>query len=260
MRNLDIIVVKLPTSDQGPDILRFLTYYVHVTKCLDGTSPKAQRGLSDCPCFLALKRCQFQLKMGRGGAKMHQYFYEKKQVLKMSTIFRSQTVHVIYTLINNVCISAEYCDCWRTRYRYYPTSGWTQRNVDAIDFQTSGDVILQGLRLWGVTYSSTTVQVTIRLYHGSNLLAEKTGSYPTSYDKKTFKVFFPKQIKIHAGETYTATSKITTSSKTYYLSTFTTRFVCSGVTVTFLSSYKDRNGSSSYRGQIPTLIFRSLDC
>ena len=255
--------------------MRFLTTYVHVTERLHGTNSKVQLGRGDCPCFLTLKGCQLQLKMGHYGAKRLWKFPEKKQFLKMSTIFRCQTVyrsdiwiwkrnqnvHVIYTLINNVCVSAEYCDCWRTRYKYYPTSGWRYSgNVDAIDFQTSGDVILQGFRLWGVTYSSTTFQVTIRLYHGSNLLAEKTGSYPTSYDKKTFKVFFPKQIKIRAGETYTATSKITTSSQTYYLRTSTTRFVCSGVTVNFLSSYKDRNGSSSYRGQIPALIFRSLDC
>lgn len=161
----------------------------------------------------------------------------------------------------NACISAEYCDCWRSRYRYYPIAGWKHSGkVDAIDFQTTGDVILQGFRLWGVTWSSTTFQVTIRLYHGNTLLAEKTGSYPTSYDKKTFKVYFPKQIKIRAGQRYTATSKITTSSQTYYLSTVTTRFVCSGVTVNFLGSSKDRNGSSSNRGQIPALIFRSLDC
>ncbi|XP_068705584.1 uncharacterized protein [Montipora foliosa] len=154
------------------------------------------------------------------------------------------------------------CDCWRSRSKN-PIGAWgySSGRVDAIDFQTNGDVILQGYRLWGVRSGSTTYQVTIRLYRGSTLLAEKAGSYPTSSSVKTFEVLFSHGISIHAGVTYTATSKITTSSRSYYLSDGVASASCSGVTVTFAGkSSRDTNGSTRSQGQIPALIFRSSQC
>ncbi|XP_015751552.1 PREDICTED: uncharacterized protein LOC107331477 [Acropora digitifera] len=73
------------------------------------------------------------------------------------------------------------CDCWRSRSKS-PNRGWgySSDNVDAIDFQTDGDIILQGYLLWGVQSGSTSFQVTFSLYRGSTLLATKTGSYRTS--------------------------------------------------------------------------------
>ncbi|XP_068736411.1 uncharacterized protein [Montipora capricornis] len=154
----------------------------------------------------------------------------------------------------------EYCDCWRSNYKYGTWSMSYRGSVDAIDFQTDGDVILQGYRLWGVVFSSTVFNVTIGLYDGDTLIAEKTGSYPTSYDVKTFEVHFPKQIHIRANVRYTATSKITTKSKSYYLRSNRAKFFCSGVFVTFSRSLKRRTRSSVSWGQIPALIFRSLQC
>ena len=158
------------------------------------------------------------------------------------------------------------CDCWRSRSRS-PGSGWGYSsdpngsgNVDAIDFQTNGDVILSGYRLWGVYSGSTSYQVTIRLYRGSNLIAEKTGSYATSSSVKTFEVHFSQVISIRAGVTYTATARIVTSTYSFYLGDGLLSASCSGVTVTFKSSSKDSNGSSQSAGQIPVLIFRSSQC
>ena len=158
------------------------------------------------------------------------------------------------------------CDCWRSLSRS-PSRSWGYSNdpsgsgnVDAIDFQTNGDVILSGYRLWGVNSGSTTFRVTIRLYRGSNLIAEKTGSYATSSSVKTFEVHFSQVISIRAGVTYTATARIVTSRRSFYLTDGLASASCSGVTVNFKSSSKDSNGSNQSRGQIPVLIFRSSQC
>lgn len=156
------------------------------------------------------------------------------------------------------------CDCWRSRSRS-PSRGWGYSSgsgrTDAIDFQTNGNVDLHGYRLWGVSsLSSATFQVTIRLYQGSSLIAEKTGSYFTRFSDQTFIVYFSQQIPIRAGRSYTATAKITTSAHSFYLNDGINSASCSGVTVTFKSSSKDSNGSAMGSGQIPALIFRARKC
>ena len=120
--------------------------------------------------------------------------------------------------------------------------------------------MLQGYRLWGVESGSTTFQVTIRLYRGSSMIAEKTGSYNTRSTNKTFKVHFSQEISIRAGLLYTATAQITTSEISFVHYDGMSSASCSGVTVTFKSSSKDSNSSTQNRGQIPALIFRSLSC
>ena len=159
------------------------------------------------------------------------------------------------------------CECWRNGFGSHG-SGWRYSSdpsgndrVDAIDFQTNGDVILSGYRLWGVSSGSTSFQVAIRLYRGSNLIAQKTGSYATSSSVKTFEVHFSQVISIRANVTYTATARIVTSRSSFYLTNGLASTLCSGVTVIFKSkSSKDSNGSSQSGGQIPALIFRSSQC
>ena len=154
------------------------------------------------------------------------------------------------------------CDCWRSRSKS-PSRGWGYwyGRIDAIDFQTNGDVILQGYGLWGVKSGSTSFQVTFSLYRGSTLLATKNGSYSTISSVKTFEVHFSRAISIRAGVTYTATAQITTRSRSYAHSDGVANATCSGITVTFAQrSSKDTNGSSRTYGQLPTLIFRSSQC
>ena len=155
------------------------------------------------------------------------------------------------------------CDCWRCRSKSPRGSSWGYYagRVDAVDFQTNGDVILSGYRLWGVNSGSTSFQVTIRLYRGSNLIAEKTGSFATRSSVKTFEVHFSQVISIRAGVTYTATARIVTSASSFAHSDGLASATCSGVTVNFRSrSSKDSNSSSRGGGQIPVLIFRSSQC
>ena len=154
------------------------------------------------------------------------------------------------------------CNCWRSRSKSPPYGGWNvgSGRIDAIDFQTNGDVILQGYRLWGVYSGSTTFQVTIRLYRGSSMIAEKTGSYYTRSSVKTFEVHFSQKISIRAGLLYTATAEITTSARSFYHTDGMSSASCSGVTVTFKTSSKRNNGSGVDRGQIPALIFHSSSC
>ena len=152
------------------------------------------------------------------------------------------------------------CDCWRSRSKS-PSSGWGYSGrIDAIDFQTNGDVFLHGYRLWGVSSGSTTFQVTVRLYRGSSVIAEETGSYNTRSSVKTFEVHFSQEISIRTGLLYTATAQITTSARSFFHNDGMSSVSCSGVTVTFKSSSKDRNGSRVNQGQIPALIFRSSSC
>lgn len=163
------------------------------------------------------------------------------------------------------CLFAVNCDCWRTHSS--PLRGWRyssdpsgSNNVDAIDFQTDDDVVLSGYRLWGVSSGSTSFHVTIRLYRASSLIAKKTGTYGTSYNVKTFEVYFSQAITLQAGITYTATARIATSAASFYLQNGLSSTSCSGVTVTFKSSSRSTNGSARSGGQIPALIFSSTKC
>ena len=164
-----------------------------------------------------------------------------------------------------LCLFSGNCDCWRTRSS--PSIGWGYSNdpsgsdrVDAIDFQTYDDVVLSGYRLWGVYSGSTSFHVTIRLYRASSLIAEKTGTYATSSNVKTFEVHFSEAIILKGGVTYTATARIATDAHSYCLRTGLSSTSCSGVTVAFKHSSKDANSSSVSSGQIPALIFRSAKC
>ena len=152
-------------------------------------------------------------------------------------------------------------DCWRSSSKDAIRSNWGYGGaVDAIDFQTDGDVILQGYRLWGVSSGSTSFQVTIQLYRASTLIEERTGTYATSSSAKTFKVHFSRGITIRAGITYTATARITTSKTSFALTDGISSASCSGVTFTFKNSSKSTNGSGVSDGQIPALIFSSSQC
>ena len=153
------------------------------------------------------------------------------------------------------------CDCWRSRSKAPLRFNWGYGGpTDAIDFQTSGNVNLQGYRLWGVSSGSATFQVTIRLYRGSSLIAEKAGSYFTRSSDQTFEVPFAQDISIRAGVVYTATAHITTSARSFALTDGISSASCSGVTVTFSTSSKSTNGSGVSVGQIPALIFRAQKC
>ena len=103
--------------------------------------------------------------------------------------------------------------------------------------------------------------MTIRLYRGSNLIAEKTGSYATSSSVKTFEVHFSQVISIRTGVTYTATARIVTSALSFAHTDGVASALCSGVTVNFKpKSSKSSNGSWQSEGQIPVLIFRFSQC
>ena len=153
------------------------------------------------------------------------------------------------------------CDCWRSRSKSL-RGGWrySRGRVDPIDFQTNGDVILRGYHLWGVDSGSTTFKVTIRLYRGSSMIAENTGSHNPRSSVKTFEVHFSQEISIRAGLLYAVTAQITTSAISLPHTDGMSSTSCSGVTVTFKSSSKDSNGSNVNNGQIPALIFRSSSC
>ena len=205
-------------------------------------------------CYLILKTVSslnFSICFGWSGPLAIVAWYETANTVRSGC----------FLLLNLHFVCPVNCDCWRSSSKSSSRTWHHRGPVDAIDFQTNRDVILQGYRLWGVSSGSTSFQVTIRLYRGSTLLSEKTGSYPTSSSVKTFEVLFSHGILIRAGVTYTASSKVTTSSHSFAHADGVTSASCSGVTVTFAEkSSRDTNGSSRSEGQIPALIFRSSQC
>ena len=108
--------------------------------------------------------------------------------------------------------------------------------------------------------AQTSFQVTIGLHRGSTLIAQRSGSYPTSSSSKTFEVLFSQGIFIRAGFRYAATAEITTSDSSHAHYDGMASTSCSGVTVTFKRSSKDSNASKPSQGQIPALMFRSSHC
>lgn len=159
------------------------------------------------------------------------------------------------------------CDCWRIRSKkpvgvdYWAYRGqYVKKTTDAINFQTDRDVILQGYRLWGVGTGSAYFRVTILLYKNGTLVAEKTGSYATRSSDRSFEVHFSKMVRLRAGVAYTAMSKITANNYMFFNPDGITNVSCSGVAVSFQNNRLNRDRSSVRGGQIPALIFRSLQC
>ena len=155
-------------------------------------------------------------------------------------------------------------DCWRSRPINVRERYWQYRRVhyhgvfDAIDFQTSGKVFLQGYRLWGIRIRRITdFQVSIRLYRGSYLIAEKTGSYIDKSGDVTFEVYFSQEISLSTGILYTATAKII-APRYYQRNMVVESASCFGVNVTFKTS----SLKTTYRAwnEIAALIIRSPQC
>ncbi|XP_068705043.1 uncharacterized protein [Montipora foliosa] len=151
------------------------------------------------------------------------------------------------------------CECWRNRVKKPWAGGWP-RGTDSIYFQTDRDVILQGYRLWGASIvSAANLPVTIFLYMNDTMLAKETGTFFTREEDKMFVVYFSKRVLLRAGVRYTAMSRIATKGFTHYLNDGMKNVLCSsGVKVTFQTKKGGR--STVDRGQIPALIFRTLQC
>ena len=151
------------------------------------------------------------------------------------------------------------CECWRNRVKKPWFHGWP-RGTDAIYFQTDRDVILQGYRLWGASIvAAANLPVTIYLYMNDTLLAKESGTFFTRKEDKLFVVYFSKRVLLRAGVKYTAMSHIATEGFTYYHYDGMKNVLCSsGVKVTFQT--KEGGRSTVDKGQIPALIFRTLQC
>ena len=176
--------------------------------------------------------------------------------------------------MSNLFLFLVKCDCWRIRDKRPSGPGWQYRSgkFDAVSFQTDGDVILQGYRLWGLGRRKPDIRLfpgfdaTIRLYRNKTLIAEKTKYSSTISWYDTFEVHFSQEISILAGVTYIAAIKITPMERpdpltSLYHDSAMRHVSCSGVNVTFTSSpIRGNNGSNERRGQIPALIFRAPQC
>ena len=82
---------------------------------------------------------------------------------------------------------------------------------------------------------------------GSNLIAQKTGSYATSSSVKTFEVYFPSDFDPRSCD-YAATARIAKSTTSYSLDDGMASASCSCVSVTFKTSSKSSNGSCQSGG------------
>lgn len=157
------------------------------------------------------------------------------------------------------------CSCWRSREkipnvrynRYWSRSSF----VEAIDFQTSGNIILRGYRLWSDrSLFPSSYNITIKLYEGNTSIAEKSLTYDARFSsKKTFEVYFSRVIHLQAGVNYTSAVRMPKGSYIAQNIGMNHNF-CSGVNVDFMKSELKKPKQSSYVHQIPALIFLSLKC
>ena len=156
------------------------------------------------------------------------------------------------------------CSCWRSidkipnvRYNRY---GSRSSLVEAIDFQTSSNIILRGYRLWNDRRLFPYHNITIQLYKGNTSIASKSLTYDTRFSsKKSFEVYFSRHIYLQAGVNYTAAVRMPKGNYIAQNSGMKYNF-CSGVDVAFMKSGLKVPKYSSYVNQIPALIFLSLKC
>lgn len=121
--------------------------------------------------------------------------------------------------------------------------------------------MLQGYRLWGFRSDFTRhFQVTIRLYRGSSLVAERTLLHVAGLTNRTFEVRFSQGVSIRAGVLHTATAKVVAFQYFQFYKYDMASVSCSGVTVTFKRSSKVNTNAYTRSDQIPALIFRSPQC
>ncbi|XP_078383895.1 uncharacterized protein LOC144666353 isoform X2 [Oculina patagonica] len=173
------------------------------------------------------------------------------------------TMGVKKARMNVVVQKGVVCSCWRSREKFPDVryDSWRSSSIEAIDFKTSGNIILRGYRLWKNRRLFPNSQFTIQLYQGNVSIAEESQTYDARYSsKKTFEVYFSREMYLQAGVKYTAAVRM--PSKVNYAarnSEMSNNF-CSGVNVAFMKSGLMGSRQSSYVSQIPALMFLSLTC
>ena len=159
------------------------------------------------------------------------------------------------------------CSCWRSREKTpnvrYNRYGSRSSFVEAIDFQTSSNIILRGYRLWNdrrLFPSGYNITVLLYVYEGNTTIASKFLTCDTRFSsKETFEVYFSQHIYLQAGVNYTAAVRMRKVS--YVVQNIGMNYnFCSGVNVSFMKSGLKVPKHSSYVHQIPALIFLSLKC
>ena len=154
------------------------------------------------------------------------------------------------------------CSCWRSREKI-PHVRYSGRGslVEAIDFQTSGNIILRGYHLWKDRRLFPSSNFTIQLYQGNTSVAEESQTYDAKFSsKKTFEVYFSRQIYLRAGVNYTAAVRIPRKTNYVARNSGLSNNFCSGVNVAFRKSGLMNPWHSSYVHQMPALIFLGLKC
>ena len=161
--------------------------------------------------------------------------------------------------------SVELCDCWRTRYktRNFPWSRQYNLKVltDAIDFTSSGNVVLVGYRLWMPKTKSLPYNVTAKLFQGNTTIAAaQSGNDYSRFSAETFEVRFPQEVFLQANVSYTAMVEITNWNGQTPRNRKLSNNLCAGVNFTFKKSSRVQGRFDSYVRQIPALIFLSSRC
>lgn len=156
------------------------------------------------------------------------------------------------------------CSCWRSEEKIPNVRSYWLRSsfVEAVDFQTSSNIILRGYRLWNDRrLFRSSYSIAIQLFQGNSSIANKSVTYDARFpSKKTFEVYFSRYIHLQAGVKYTAAVKMPRSGSYVAQNSAMNYNFCSGVNVTFMKSGMKRPKHSSYVQQIPALIFLSLKC
>ena len=155
--------------------------------------------------------------------------------------------------------------CHRFESLRAPKDAWhyTRGKSDHICFTVSKDIQLIGVEHFGSKGSSYTVSVDLIDTASGLCVVKKSGSYISElkqHDSKTFygfDVLFNSPVHLKQNNRYELVSLIQ-GDRSFYGEEGKTNIKCHGVSVTFRDSEKtdDSNGTNTYRGQFPALLFQ----
>ncbi|XP_031566577.1 BTB/POZ domain-containing protein 6-B-like [Actinia tenebrosa] len=134
---------------------------------------------------------------------------------------------------------------------------YSSLSIDAIDFKVNKPLFLVGVRLFGAEDCS--YEVNLALYKSAQLIQQICSTFPTedeeTYGYYGFTIHLDEPVPLDPDVVYTIEATISGPDSYYGLQGRTT-IAFEDVVITYLGKRKRSNGTSSKKGQFPSLVFR----
>ncbi len=139
--------------------------------------------------------------------------------------------------------------------------GWGYKGkIDYLDFTVDKDIMLHGLCLFGSENNDYSVSLAIKKSSNNSAVVSKTGTFPSkllqykSGNYYGFEVLFDSAVKLRKDTKYQIEALIS-GTNSWHGSNGVSSVVCSGVTFTLADNRNGGNGTTTYNGQIPEILF-----